>query len=86
MPVMDGLESTRQIRKLERTQQYIPTTIIALTGHASASTQKDAFDSGIDLFLAKPVRLKELAEILTTSPISNRTDGTTDVAGRMVSG
>jgi CheY-like chemotaxis protein len=64
MPVMDGLVASRRIREFERTQDLVPTTIIALTGIASASAQQEAFASGIDLFMTKPVRLKELAEIL----------------------
>ncbi|KEY64631.1 hypothetical protein S7711_02835 [Stachybotrys chartarum IBT 7711] len=64
MPVMDGLVASRRIREFERTRDLVPTTIIALTGIASASAQQEAFASGIDLFMTKPVRLKELAEIL----------------------
>ena len=64
MPVMDGLESTRQIRAHERQHNFSPpATIIALTGVASTSTQQDAYSSGVDLFLTKPVRLKELTRI-----------------------
>lgn len=64
MPVMDGLESTRQIRAHEKQEQLKPALIIALTGLASAKTQQEAFASGIDLFLTKPVPLKELGRIL----------------------
>lgn len=64
MPVMDGLESTREIRQHERSNQLGPATIIALTGLASSEIQKDAFASGVDLFLTKPVRLKELKDVL----------------------
>lgn len=64
MPVMDGLESARLIRAHERQQQLVPAVIIALTGLASAKTQQEAFGSGIDLFLSKPVPLKELGRIL----------------------
>lgn len=64
MPIMDGLESTRCIRAFEQTHNLQPATIIALTGMASASARQEAFASGIDLFLTKPVRLKELTSIL----------------------
>ncbi len=67
MPVMDGLESTRRIREFERSSKLKAATIIALTGLASASIQQEAFASGIDLFLTKPVRLKELDGILGTA-------------------
>lgn len=66
MPVMDGFEATRQIRAFEREMRLVPAAIFALSGLASADAQQEAFASGIDLFLAKPVRLKELSSILTT--------------------
>ena len=64
MPVMDGLESTRHMRAFERAKGLRPATIIALTGMASASAQQEAFASGVDIFLTKPVRLKELIKVL----------------------
>jgi CheY-like chemotaxis protein len=63
MPVMDGLESTRKIRTFEFSTRSRPSIIVALTGMSSASAQQEAFASGIDIFLTKPVRLKELKKI-----------------------
>ncbi|KAK4501312.1 hypothetical protein PRZ48_007120 [Zasmidium cellare] len=64
MPVLDGFEATRQIRAFEKLKGLRPAKIIALTGLGSASAQQEAFTSGVDLFLTKPVRLKELTKIL----------------------
>ncbi|KAK8052289.1 hypothetical protein PG993_003674 [Apiospora rasikravindrae] len=64
MPVMDGFEATRRIREHEKTHGLAPTTIIALTGLASRSAQEEAFASGVDVFMTKPARLKELAEVV----------------------
>lgn len=64
MPVMDGFESTRLIRGFEREQHLPRCYIFALSGLASESAQQEAFASGIDLFLTKPVKLKELNRIL----------------------
>ncbi|RDW67494.1 putative sensor histidine kinase/response regulator [Aspergillus mulundensis] len=68
MPVMDGLESTREIRLFEKTQRdspsFKPATIIALSGLGSASVRQEAFNSGLDLFLSKPVRFQELIKQL----------------------
>ncbi|EME82497.1 uncharacterized protein MYCFIDRAFT_215705 [Pseudocercospora fijiensis CIRAD86] len=64
MPVLNGFEATRQIRGFEKQKGVEPATIIALTGLGSASAQQEAFSSGVDLFLTKPVRLKELTKIL----------------------
>ncbi|RHZ71781.1 hypothetical protein CDV55_102575 [Aspergillus turcosus] len=65
MPVMDGLTSTREIRRFEKANDMVATPIIALTGLASASIQQEAVDSGVTLFLTKPVPLKQLKTILS---------------------
>ncbi|KAI8181232.1 hypothetical protein K4K54_006804 [Colletotrichum sp. SAR 10_86] len=70
MPVMDGFEATRRIRAHEMAHGLSRCNIFALTGLASAGAQQEAFASGIDLFLTKPVRLKELSKILETRGIS----------------
>ncbi|KAF4783297.1 hsp90-like protein [Colletotrichum scovillei] len=69
MPVMDGFEATRRIRAIETKDSLSRCLIIALTGLASANAQQEAFASGIDLFLTKPVRLKELSRILESRGI-----------------
>ncbi|TWU70604.1 hypothetical protein ED733_000848 [Metarhizium rileyi] len=65
MPVMDGFEATRRIRSTEIEKGLHRCTIFALTGLASADAQQEAFTSGIDLFLTKPVKLAELSQILS---------------------
>jgi len=61
---MNGIESTREIRKLERERGQKPAMIIALTGLASANIRQEAFSNGINLFLTKPVHFNELRKIL----------------------
>ncbi|KAI8934417.1 hypothetical protein NX059_009152 [Plenodomus lindquistii] len=64
MPVMDGMSATRAIRKFEQDQSLPRCSIIALTGLASASAKLEAWSSGIDHFMTKPVNFKALAELL----------------------
>ncbi|PGH29791.1 hypothetical protein GX50_07462 [[Emmonsia] crescens] len=72
MPVMDGLTSTQEIRRLEQKlrnditpqQEWRPALIIALTGLVSADVQQKALSSGVDIFLTKPVTFNQLNIIL----------------------
>ncbi|KAK0124569.1 hypothetical protein ONS95_009518 [Cadophora gregata] len=64
MPVMSGIESTRHIRRFEKENGLQPVALIALTGAANPSTRQEAFSSGVDLFLTKPVPMKALRGML----------------------
>jgi len=69
MPIMTGYESTREIRKVEMARRETggtnrPALIIALTGFTSQKDQEMAFKSGVDIFMNKPVRFKEIGRIL----------------------
>ncbi|GKU00280.1 nik-1 protein [Fusarium langsethiae] len=64
MPVMDGFEATRLIRMFEKEESLPRRQIVAISGLASKDAQEDAYANGLDLFLAKPVQLKELSQIL----------------------
>jgi CheY-like chemotaxis protein len=67
MPVMDGFESTRRIREFEIEQGIEKkATIIALTGLASAEAQADAESSGVDIYMAKPVKFQALRPLLVS--------------------
>ncbi len=57
MPVMDGLEATRQIR--ERFTEPAP-YIIALTANALDSDYEHCMEVGMDDFLSKPLDIKDL--------------------------
>lgn len=70
MPFMDGLAATREVRAYERARDkqlgitVPPATIIALTAATSDASRQEAYNSGIDLFLAKPVAMKVLKHVL----------------------
>lgn len=63
MPVMDGLESTRRIRAYERSAGLKPAMIVALTALASPQARQEAYSSGVDLFLTKPVRFADIQQM-----------------------
>ena len=61
MPVMDGLETTRAIRKQEaESGGHLP--VIALTAHAYASDRAKCVDAGMDEFVTKPLDHQALYE------------------------
>lgn len=64
MPVMNGVEATKRIRKLETEYKVPRTTVFALTGLASADARLDAMTAGVDLFLPKPVKFAELKTMI----------------------
>lgn len=59
MPEMDGLESTRLIRERERqTGKHVP--IVAMTAHALKGDRERCLACGMDEYVAKPVRERQL--------------------------
>ncbi len=63
MPVMNGYEAARAIRALGREDtDRIP--IIAMTANAFADDIRDAFESGMNDHVAKPVEVAKLTEAL----------------------
>ena len=59
MPIMDGLSSTRAIRRFDTT-----TPIITMTAHAISGDKEKSLDSGMNNYITKPVNPKVLYNIL----------------------
>lgn len=65
MPVMDGFEAARRIRAFENAAGINnQCVIVAVTGLGSNSSQQMAYSCGIDMFLTKPVRPRDLTRVL----------------------
>jgi len=77
MPVMDGLEATRTIRRLEKTSGDRPQIpIIALTANAMKGDRERFIEAGMNDYLTKPINKKLLARtIISSSNIKNVQEG-----------
>jgi osomolarity two-component system, sensor histidine kinase SLN1 len=81
MPNLDGIQSTKLIRDMGFTAP-----IVALTAFAEKSNEDECMASGMDYFLAKPIRRPALKQVLkkycTTIPEEDPEQTTPD--GKLV--
>jgi CheY-like chemotaxis protein len=74
MPEMDGMKTTRKIRRLKGGYKKLP--IIALTANSVAGMEEIFLANGLNGFMSKPIVLKEmdkmLKELLSPEKISRR--------------
>ncbi|WP_321469821.1 response regulator [uncultured Paludibaculum sp.] len=62
MPVMDGYETARALRQLQGSEGHVP--IIAMTASALKGDRERCLEVGMDDYVAKPIQLAQLAEVL----------------------
>lgn len=62
MPVMDGYETAVELRRLQGNEGHVP--IIAMTASALKGDRERCLAAGMDDYVAKPIQLDQLAEVL----------------------
>ncbi|WP_414548073.1 response regulator [Anabaena sp. CCY 0017] len=60
MPILDGLETTKEIRRRMDRQPVV----IAMTAHAMKEDKQNCLDAGMNDYLSKPVNKEKLADVL----------------------
>lgn len=70
MPIIDGLEFTRLVRRQDSPSPYVP--LIMMTGHSSKRRVTEARDAGITEFLRKPVSAKALHDRIASITLTPR--------------
>lgn len=68
MPVMDGIEATKQIRKIP-SLDHVP--IIAITALAMDKDVEHCLAAGANDYLSKPVKLRQLTQLIQKFLVSN---------------
>ncbi|MGN1077661.1 MAG: response regulator, partial [Candidatus Gallimonas sp.] len=63
MPIMDGYEATRLIRRLQD-EALASIPVIAMTANAFDEDRNSAFENGMNGFLSKPIDIKEFITTL----------------------
>lgn len=62
MPVMNGVEAMKKIRLIEGHEKH--TLIVAITAHALKGDKDKFLSFGMDEYLSKPIRMKELFDCI----------------------
>ncbi|MDP2721615.1 MAG: response regulator [Bacteroidales bacterium] len=60
MPIMNGIDATKQIRAMEQKNQWPRIKIIAVTAYAMPGDEERFKQAGIDLYIAKPYKGDDL--------------------------
>ncbi len=64
MPIMDGFDAARAIRKLEQETGRSKTPIIAVTAYHSEESKFECTNSGMDTYIPKPVVIADLLKVI----------------------
>lgn len=62
MPVIDGYQATREIRKIEKENKMSRTAIVALTANATEEDRQKCLEAGMDDFIPKPIKREFIEE------------------------
>ena len=82
MPVMDGYEATRQIRRWEQSRGLKKTPVLALTAYALLEEVRKCQEAGCSGHLAKPIKKQDLLNAIMEHTKERPADGINDPGKR----
>ena len=65
MPILDGYDATQAIRSGDAGNQYLDIPVIAMTANAMKGDKEKCYAAGMDDYMAKPIDLSLLQNLLT---------------------
>jgi CheY-like chemotaxis protein len=68
MPVLDGLQATRQLRERETEHGWLRMPLLALTGNAMPEEKEACLAAGMDACLTKPLTMSEVQAFVAPTP------------------
>jgi CheY-like chemotaxis protein len=80
MPGFDGFQTVSKVRA---NRECIHIVFVALTGNSTPEIKQRAYDSGFDLFVAKPMGVETLKEVITVIDPGATTLAARDLAHRL---
>jgi PAS domain S-box-containing protein len=79
MPELDGLEATRRLRAAEGADEHTP--VVAITANAMKGDRERCLASGMDDYVAKPLKAAQLDRVLETWLANEKTADATEMSG-----
>ncbi len=64
MPIMDGIEATKKIREIEKSNSKKPITIVAVSASMLNDDKHLCFEAGMNNYISKPYKRNDLKEVL----------------------
>ncbi|MEA3444814.1 MAG: response regulator [Bacteroidota bacterium] len=64
MPIMGGIEATKKIREIEKSNIKRPIKIVAMTASAMPEDKHICFEAGMNDYISKPFRREDLSRVL----------------------
>jgi PAS domain S-box-containing protein len=74
MPIMDGLQATAEIRRIEIQNKYRRTPIIAITANAQEADKQKGIEAGSDYYLTKPYNARNILKKISEYNNQNSTE------------
>jgi CheY-like chemotaxis protein len=78
MPELDGYETTRRLRQQKHTKDIY---VVAMTANSLDGDRERCLDAGMNAYLSKPTRERDLMAALDSVPVHRQDGSVTSIPG-----